>query len=196
MYNDGTSQLFTKEKTMGRKPVDLNKTDLANRVREMESGKYNGLTEFWIAVGKSFNVSSTTVMLRAKKWGIVPAIESQRGQGAALAKWREENISLAPATRTTRGEKIRQDPEGQKWIKALKNVPELKKGHAKILVEKTENGSVLAALALKCLECTVNDREEIRNCVCIDCPLWYFRPYKNNEQEVSNDESVENETVN
>lgn len=184
---------------MGRRPVDLNKTDLLQRVREMESGKYNGLTEFWIAVGKSFNISSTTVMLRAKKWGVVPAIASQRGAGGrgdALAKWRQENISLAPAARTSRADKIRQDPDGQKWIKALKNVPELKKGHAKALVEKAENGSVLSVLALKCLECTVNDREEIRNCVCVDCPLWYFRPYKNNEEEVSNDESVENEVVN
>lgn len=181
---------------MGRKPVDLNKTDLVNRVREMESGKYNGLTEFWIAVGKSFNVSSTTVMLRAKKWGITPAIANQRGQGAALAKWREENISLAPATRTTRGEKIRQDPEGQKWIKALKNVPELKKGHAKILVEKAEGGSILSVLALKCFDCCCGDREEIRGCECFDCPLHFYRPYKNDEEEVSTDESVENESVN
>lgn len=170
---------------MGRRPVEIDKNELVRVLKNLESTRnFNGQTELWQAVAAELKVSITTVLSRAKIWNISPEkTQSRRGMGGGLEKFRAESVSLPPTNRVSRSEKIQKDPEGQKWIDALRNTPELSKGHAKSLVDKAEEGSLMACLALKCMECTVGDREEIRNCVCVDCPLFFYRPYKNKDTE-------------
>lgn len=43
---------------------------------------------------------------------------------------------------------------------------------------KDDPKSRAKAIAAKCWDCTCQQREEIRNCVMTDCPLYNFRPYK------------------
>lgn len=47
------------------------------------------------------------------------------------------------------------------------------------VVNKTIGGSMRNAVKLKCLDCTNIQPIEIKNCSCMECPLWAFRPYKN-----------------
>lgn len=53
--------------------------------------------------------------------------------------------------------------------------PKVYQGH----VEKMGDGSLRAAVTLKCLECCSWHREAVANCGSSGtCPLWPFRPYQ------------------
>lgn len=44
---------------------------------------------------------------------------------------------------------------------------------------KTKKMTPLKAIKLKCLECSCDSVNEVRLCVCKDCPLYPFRKGKN-----------------
>lgn len=46
--------------------------------------------------------------------------------------------------------------------------------------EKAFLRSKANAVKAKCLECTCNQREEIKRCNIFTCPLYEVRPYQNN----------------
>jgi hypothetical protein len=46
------------------------------------------------------------------------------------------------------------------------------------LIDKMEQGSLTAAVQLKCLECSCWVRQEVRDCAITDCALYPFRPYQ------------------
>lgn len=46
------------------------------------------------------------------------------------------------------------------------------------LYSKAFNGSKANAIKAKCLDCTCDTREEIRECPVYTCPLWPVRPYQ------------------
>ena len=60
-------------------------------------------------------------------------------------------------------------------------------------------------MALKCLECAVYQPPEVKLCVCNDCPLFAFRPYRTkaagevdvegDEVEAILDEATESEEI-
>ena len=57
----------------------------------------------------------------------------------------------------------------------INSVPDSLKG----LYRKAHLGlSKATALKVKCLECSCNNREEIRSCPVESCPLWNYRPYQ------------------
>ena len=43
---------------------------------------------------------------------------------------------------------------------------------------KAYQGSKANAVKAKCLDCTCDQRDEIRNCEAFTCPLWSVRPYQ------------------
>lgn len=84
-------------------------------------------------------------------------------------------------TRTTRAEKFAKDPEIINHLESLKvKVPE----RYVSLTDKIAEGSLKAALKLKCLECCNYQREEIRECRCKGrCAVWHLRPFQHDEDE-------------
>lgn len=48
----------------------------------------------------------------------------------------------------------------------------------KNVFRKAYSGSKANAIKAKCLDCTCNHREEIKNCEAFTCPLWNVRPYR------------------
>lgn len=55
------------------------------------------------------------------------------------------------------------------------------------IYKKGFSGSKANALKAKCLECSCNQREEIRSCTVVRCPLWEVRPYR--VKELSDEKS-------
>jgi hypothetical protein len=47
--------------------------------------------------------------------------------------------------------------------------------------------SLRAAINAQCLECVCWEREEIRRCTCLACPLWAVRPYQESPQSTHNE---------
>jgi hypothetical protein len=46
------------------------------------------------------------------------------------------------------------------------------------LVNRIKKGSAVAAIRLKCLECSNFQPKEVKYCTVTGCPLWAFRPYR------------------
>jgi hypothetical protein len=46
--------------------------------------------------------------------------------------------------------------------------------------------SMKAAIKAFCLECVCWQKEEVRLCTSFACPLYNYRPYKNDSKEVDN----------
>ena len=61
----------------------------------------------------------------------------------------------------------------------LKQMPTIYRGVYKKAVKKK---SMRAALNSFCLECVGYQREEIKVCADLACPLWPYRPYSVSEQ--------------
>jgi hypothetical protein len=46
------------------------------------------------------------------------------------------------------------------------------------MIDKAEAGSVPAAIKLACLDCSGWQRQEVRDCVIVGCPLYPHRPFQ------------------
>lgn len=51
----------------------------------------------------------------------------------------------------------------------------------KSLVDRAREGSLTAAIKLKCLDCSCWQPDEIRHCPCVECSLFPLRPYQKKE---------------
>jgi len=47
--------------------------------------------------------------------------------------------------------------------------------------------SLAAAIKAMCLDCTNNQRQEVRFCQCYACPLYPYRPYQNEKGGTNDD---------
>ena len=59
------------------------------------------------------------------------------------------------------------------------NIPDVYHGAYRKVYDKAMTGrSLRAAVNSKCLDCVCWEREEVKKCPSIDCPLYSYRPYK------------------
>ena len=58
------------------------------------------------------------------------------------------------------------------------------------IIAQAEQGSVTAAIKLKCLDCVCWSKFEVRDCVVIECPLFPIRPYQDIKGNNGNDPPV------
>ncbi len=118
------------------------------------------------------------IYTRVKKGGLT--VKTPQGKrGAGLGKGGHPSHSPAnPSAETVEHFKILKKyvlSQGY-GIVGMKNTP----AHTRIyrMVERAERGSLRAKINLKYLDCANYQREEIRNCQCMDCPLFSVRPYQ------------------
>lgn len=50
------------------------------------------------------------------------------------------------------------------------------------------SGSKANAVKAKCLDCTLNNRDEIKFCAVQTCPLWSVRPYQVKEEGLDDED--------
>lgn len=62
--------------------------------------------------------------------------------------------------------------------KALKKLAEIPRAYRQTYKRAMTGNSLRAAVNAFCLECVQWQREEIKLCTAIDCPLFQYRPYK------------------
>lgn len=56
--------------------------------------------------------------------------------------------------------------------------------------------SLRAAVNSFCAECTMWQREEVRLCTSLACPLWPYRPYQENSKQASDGPDFGSESEN
>jgi hypothetical protein len=182
---------------MGRKSIEFNKDLLIKIATEVDqSGEFTKqgdvLTEIaqrYANENDSAPVSIATVIKKLTGWGHVLQTKGKKG-------FTTENLPerTTKAVKTSRKEKFDKNPEIKESFKMMKKYFPKRYGN---LVDKASKGSVMAAIHLKCLDCTCNQMVEIRECAIKDCPLWALRPYKKGDKTpVPPEEQAELDEIN
>lgn len=185
---------------MGGRRITVEQDKLVKVINDLENQKtYSSLIQLQNDVvnseyGRQIGITAPNVYNYIKKWNI--QIKTKAGRGTdSLSRLRNSSNVV----RVTRGEKIQQDPQGQTWIQAVRNHFKFlcgnKLGRFQKSLTKLEAGSLKAAVGLKCVECCGGDTIEIRECVCMDCPLYYFRPYKQGDDHLASIE-IDDDSIN
>lgn len=166
---------------MGRRTIPVDKKLLEKSIKKCESSqKFSSQSKLWDAVAEDYNknqeveqINAGVVRLRALTWEI--PIQTPQGRKGTT---KQNNISpVSSADRTTRKEKFAASPAAIRSINAMrKDIPSAYRS----VVEKIAEGSMKAAVKLKCLDCCNYDKVEIRECEAYSCPLWLFKPYNTN----------------
>ncbi len=159
---------------VGRTKVEVDKNQLVEQINIAESnGPFSTRQELAIAVASSNwalnnNITTSVVITRIAEFGITPLTpKGKRGRqsGQVLSQDHKDKLLAGRGTKVA-------DP---KWIGALKK--SMSACYFPI-IDKIETGSLKAMIKLKCLECTNENKSEIRGCTILGCPLWGKRPYK------------------
>lgn len=157
---------------MARTAIPVSMAALMKVIEELEAAQPDGIfpnrSALWDAVAnhsyaKEIGLSGQTAMLRCKNHGYNPKTPvaprgRQKGCGAVV--------------RTNKGKRKRMP---------LDVVPQLKKElpestHKRI--DRAAAGSLKAAVALKCIDCSGGSKKEAAHCLIRSCPLWGFRPFQ------------------
>jgi hypothetical protein len=153
----------------GRKPIPVEKAKLQEVIANLESASsFTSRNALWESVAntdyaKGIGLSSQVAMLKAKAFGL--EIKTPLGK-----RGRSKGDGPVPNAGKRKGKRI-----------ALEIVQEMKKEfhpslHKKI--DRAAKGSMKAAIALKCIDCTAGSKKEVALCVMTTCPLWGYRPYQ------------------
>lgn len=161
----------------GRKAIVVNVDDLQTMINLAErDGPLASRGALWGAVAatdlaKLIGLSSQVAYLRYTEWKEKLSVKTPVGQ-----RGRQAGQGMPEALRNAKPKQ----GKGRKRI-PLELVDTVKACfpanlHGK--VDKAAAGSLKAAVALKCIDCSGGVLKEVRGCVCTDCPLWGFRPYQ------------------
>lgn len=160
---------------MGKVAIQVNREELQMAIRALENlNSFSNRTQLWQAVENSDwakslaprPLSGQMAMLKAKQFDL--EIKTPLGR-----KGREKGSGPIPGG-GRRKKKVGED----NLREVIAGLPvELKEKYAKT-IEKFENGSLKAAVKLKCLDCCNWSSGEVGNCEMLSCTLWSHRPYK------------------
>ncbi len=162
---------------MSRKIIPVNAMILNEIIQDLESKKsYNNRSELYKDIAAEYcqkqntdKVTPSVIYLRCKQWDLkmnTPIGKRGRVGGIPFNTTR---------IRTSRAEKFSQNSV---LANAIKKIDFITPIQYKPVVKRIKNGSMKAAIQLKCLDCSDFQSTEVRNCECVECPLWVFRPYK------------------
>ena len=165
---------------MGRKAFPLNTTCMQVIMRDTENGFVGTQTEFLQLCCDKYNekykpeklLYPAIIYNRIKKNELTTTISSTRG---TLSEERKRKL-IEGRKNIPRGRRKRINTDMRHEVCLRNELGE----HTK-LVERTLQGSMSAAIKLKCIDCCCGDREEVRHCTSYGCPLYQFRPYQKNE---------------
>lgn len=162
---------------MARVKLKIDKKEFEEQVKKLEdSNSFSNQSALWKALeetewGKNNKLTAPVAYLRAKEFGtVIKTLVGKRGRQAGFP------IPRA-GKRSSRREKLK---------KFAKNFEQMRQKFPKMalpVINRSEAGSLKAAVNLKCLDCSNFQREEIRFCTCYDCPLFPFRPYQVKDEE-------------
>lgn len=165
-------------------PVERPRLEAAIHQAEKD-GPLRNLHELWKRAAEIYNrtalraITFSLANLRAKEWNI--PIKTTGGHRGPLTEEHKAALLAARGKRAPRAEKMR----GFTTFSLLRQELGSKLRTRKYLpvVDAAEDGSIKAAIKLKCLECSNYQTEEVRLCPVTDCALFPHRPYQGSEAE-------------
>jgi len=168
---------------MARKAIPVSQAALTAMIEDLEAAQPNGVfanrSALWNAVAdsdyaKEIGLSSQVAMLRCKAYGYEPKTPvGERG--------RKPGQGMPANAKPQGGKRSRKKRIPLDVVDTLKR--QLPSMHSKI--DRAAAGSLKAAVALKCVDCSGGSKKEVALCNIRDCPLWGFRPYQNANEVLS-----------
>ena len=176
---------------MAKVAIPVDRERLVSAIRQAESGgplANQGI--LWKKVAEIYNrgaerdITFSVVALRVRDWKI--EVKTKPGKKGRSGPLTEEQKAAMQAARAAAG------PRGSK--PKLKNIKEIfeeqrrstpKEFHP--LLDKAQNGSKVAALKLKCLDCAAWQKGEVARCGILGCSLYHIRPYKKFKENETTD---------
>jgi hypothetical protein len=159
----------------GRKPIAVSSMELQDVLNELERAQPDGQFP---------NRSALWAALEQTNWAKTRSPRPLTGQVAMIIAKQNNLILETPLGK--RGREKGCGPVGNPGARRRKVMPNdarialtlvtPKALHGK--VNRAANGSLKAAVALKCLDCSGGSKKEVALCAIKECSLWSFRPYK------------------
>ncbi len=160
---------------MGRIKIEVDKATLVQTIGELESKQtfpnqnslFQAVSETQWAVKN--NITAAVIALRVREFNIeLKTPKGKRGR-AKLTPEQIANMQANRGTRTPRSEKFKRFGKHFKELAVV--FPDKEK-----TVQRIRQGSMKAAVALKCYDCSGHSSAEIKACEVTSCPLYAFRP--------------------
>ncbi len=150
----------------------IDREELENQLNLLEEGQqFTNRSALYKAVcetpwGIAQNLSPPLIYLRVKEFQIpLRTPLGRRGGGTMEAARAQRSAGLS------KKDKLAVFARTFQILRA-------KMPHHENIIQKAEEGSTKALIKLKCLDCCCDQREEIRNCLVVSCPLFPVRPYQ------------------
>ena len=178
----------------GRTTLPVDKSELVKIIEQVEANNtFSNRYELWQAIAntdwaknhKPKPVTASIAMLRAIAYDI--PLKTTKGKRGG------DGSQLRNGKRRSRADKFNANPEIVNSLSIIGNaVPRELKERFTPVVEAVKNGSMKAAVKLKCLDCSNYQPKEIKLCPVNSCPLWAFRPFQmaNTKQLEELDEKI------
>lgn len=170
---------------MARTKLEIDPKKFQQEVNKLEKdGPFPTRNDLWAALAetewskglKPRPLTAPVAYQRSREFGT--KCKTPLGKrGGKMTKERIEKMQAGRTGRTPRKEKLA--AFGYSFEEMLKQVPENYHND----VKKAQEGSLRAALKLKCLDCVCWQPEEIRQCACFACGLYPHRPFKAKPEE-------------
>lgn len=159
----------------GRKPIVIDQREMQAVVSKCESeSSFKNRTELWNAIAATEwartmqprPLTAQVAMIKADELGI--EIKTPKGlRGRAKGS--------APINTGGRKKKVFSAEQRDALISGI---PLDQREKLIKTIDRACNGSMKAAVKLKCLDCTNWQKQEVADCTIVDCSLHSFRPYK------------------
>lgn len=164
---------------MGRPSININKQTLTEIIQQCEKSQtYKNHSQLFKDVAQKYAtlmktpITPALIYLRVNEWEI--PVTTPKGR-----KGRQKGEAIPSGVRKARGTKFAESDIARQSLALLKQeVKSEQNGRFLPIYNKLQNGSMQAAIKLKCLDCTNYQTEEIKHCPCTSCSLFLFRPYQ------------------
>lgn len=160
---------------MSKTKLEINKAEFQLIVNNLEkTTNFTKLSELWKAVEDSSwaksrvprPLTAAVAMVRAKELQIVTKTQPGKRGNASLG------------TLSNKGTRIKR---ADKLVTFAPSFDAMRKSFPVLslpVIQKAQNGSIKAAVKLKCYDCSGFQKVEIKNCTVFSCPLYPIRPYQ------------------
>ena len=160
---------------MSKSKLLIDKAEFQLVVNNLEKEtNFTKLSELWKAIEDSSwaksriprPLTAAVAMVRAKEMQINTKTKPGKRGNAALGTLSNKG------TRTTRANKL--VAFATSFDAMRRSFPSL----SLPVIQKAQNGSIKAAVKLKCYDCSGFQKAEIKHCTVSSCPLYPIRPYQ------------------
>ena len=167
-----------------KKEFVVDRAKLVSAIRQAEAAGplanrsvlHGEVARIYNAASPPREITEAVVGLRIKAWELdVTTPIGKKGRTAGVPLTDEQKKAMQAGRKGGRAAKFGADPLVVSGFEQMKREVSPRWSN---LVEKARQGSMRAAVALKCIDCSAEQPIEIKFCTCTSCPLYAFRPYK------------------